>query len=260
MKKRVLLLFLGMLLGGLIFSSIAFASTLNVQFIPLKYFVNGQAKTTLPGQQAFIYNGRTYVPLRFLAESLGCGVDWDRTTSSILITIDPGDVPAVPDPNEKKVHFTGVWRTEAGSFYNLKQNGTSVTGTFAHYADKPIADNKSSAANKSNDTGKPKYEFPVAGRVEDKTIELTWRYDNAEDYAGVKDIPLDVAQQVVGISETVSLTLNQETKILEGDYFPNYVEWDPNTHQVLAKADGNSQLANSKVPSVKLKLYFKNPI
>ena len=33
----------------------------------------------------FIYHGRTYVPLRFVSEKLGCNVQWDNTTKSIAI-------------------------------------------------------------------------------------------------------------------------------------------------------------------------------
>lgn len=252
MKKRVLMLLISMLIGGWIFSSIAYASGIDVQFLPLKFFVNSQEKRTLPGQQGFIYNGRTYVPLRFLAESLGCSVDWDRVTSSVYMTITPDDIPNIPHP-EEKVWVTGVWKTESGSIYNLKQNGTSITGTFIYYA------NKQNNA-KSNNADELRYEFSVTGKVEGKNIELTWKYDDAEEYASVKDIPLEVAQQVVGISETVSLTLDQETNILEGYYFQDYVEYDTNTHQVLLKSDGNSPLANSKLPPIKLKLFFKNPI
>lgn len=266
MKKRVLLLLIGMLIGGWIFSSIAFASALNVEFIPLKFFVNGEKVRTLPGQQAFVYNGRTYVPLRFVAESLGCSVDWDRVTSSVYMTITPDDIPAVPEPDEKIVCFTGVWKTELGSIYKLKQNGTSISGTFTHYVDKSKIDDKSKNTDKSSiedesdNDEEPKYEFPLTGKVEDKTVELTWTYDNAEEYADVKDVPLEVAQKVVGISETVTLTLDQKNNILEGEYFQDYVEWDPKTNQVIAKSDGNSELANSKLPPLKLKLFFNNPI
>lgn len=266
MKCKVISYLISLLMGGLIFSSIAFASDIKVQFLPLKFFVNGEQKTILPGQQAFIHDGRTYVPLRFIAESLGCSVDWDRVNSSIYMTITPDDIPAVPDPNDKKVCLTGVWKTESGSIYKLKQTDTTITGTFTHYADKlNKADrsndaDKQNAVNQSNNIDQSKHEFPLTGRVEDKTVKLTWIYDDAQEYANIKDVPLEVAEQVVGISETVSLTLNQETNILEGYYYQDYVQWDSNTHRVSEKADGNSQLANSKLPPLKVKLFLNNPI
>jgi len=258
-KSRVAGHLISLLLGGLIFSSAAYAAGINVDFLPLKFFVNGEEKTTLSGQPAFIYNGRTYVPLRFLAESLGCGVDWDRETSSIYMTITPDDIPNLPKSDEQIVSFTGVWRTESGSIYSLQQNGTSVTGTFTHYTGPSDYDDKSDYTNLRN-MDKPKYEFPLTGSMDDKTVELTWVYNNPKVYANIKDVPLRVGQQVAGISETVILTLNQESKDLEGYYYQNYVEWDPNKNQVIEKADGNSQMANSKLSPLKVKLFFNDPI
>lgn len=254
MKRRVTVLLISMLIGGWLFSSVAFASGINVNFLPLKFFVNGEEISTLPGQQPFVFNGRTYVPLRFLAESLGCGVDWDRVTSSVYMTITPDDIPALPDPDEQKICFTGVWKTEQGSIYKLKQNGVWITGTFTHYGAK-VKNNSI-----SNDADQSKHEFPLTGRVEGKTIELTWKYDDAKEYANVKNVSLEVAKQVVGISESVSLTLDQKANILEGYYFQDYVEWDINNQRVLEKFDGNSQQANSKLPPLQLKLFFSNPI
>ncbi|MGB9808516.1 MAG: stalk domain-containing protein [Caldanaerobacter sp.] len=34
-------------------------------------------------------NGRTMLPLRFVAENLGCDVQWDGTTKTITITYKP---------------------------------------------------------------------------------------------------------------------------------------------------------------------------
>ena len=47
-------------------------------------YVNGEAKTlTTP---AFIYNNRTFVPLRFVAEATGANVEWDADTRTAIIT------------------------------------------------------------------------------------------------------------------------------------------------------------------------------
>ena len=35
---------------------------------------------------AFIYNNSTYLPIRALANALGCDVDWDGSTNTVLIT------------------------------------------------------------------------------------------------------------------------------------------------------------------------------
>lgn len=239
MKKPILSHLVSMLIGGLIFSSVAYASNVNVQFLPLKYYINGKQKIPLTGQEGFVYNGRAYVPLRFLSESLGFDVMWERATSSIYLTITP---PEKDEFNEQKRYFTGTWKSESGSLYNLKQNGTSVTGTFTHYADKS------------------KYEFPVTGVVNGKNIQLTCVYNDAEVYKNIKDVPLTIAKQAVGITETAMLTLNSETNILEGFYFQDYVEWDSTTLNLLKKFDGNSPMAMNKVAPIQIKLSLKKPV
>lgn len=47
-------------------------------------FVNGEAKT-LDAPVTSI-GGRTMVPVRFISESLGCKVDWDNNSSTVIIT------------------------------------------------------------------------------------------------------------------------------------------------------------------------------
>jgi len=37
-----------------------------------------------------IVNGRTMIPLRFVAENLGCDVQWDPNTQTITITYGGG--------------------------------------------------------------------------------------------------------------------------------------------------------------------------
>jgi len=42
-----------------------------------------------------ISNGRTMVPVRFIAENLNCNVEWDKITYSVIITKDNFEVPAI---------------------------------------------------------------------------------------------------------------------------------------------------------------------
>lgn len=253
MKRRILSQFLCMLLGGLIFGSVAYASNVNVQFLPLKYNINGEQRTPLRGQEGFLYNGRIYVPLRFLSESLGCTVEWDKETSTVDLTITPENVPAPANENDAEpIYLTGIWQTEAGSVFNLRQNGATIVGTFTHFADE-------GKLNRSK-TQRIKHQFPVTGQVIDKTIELTVKYDDAEVYENIKKVPFTVARRVIGITETYIMELDSKSNILEGEYFRSYIEWDDDNQDVLKKFDGNSQPAKEKVPPIQLKIYFKNPI
>ena len=96
MKKRLLLLLLSLLMATFFFSSTVLAAEqpITVQPLPLKFFVNGIEQTPAQGQPSFVYQGTTYVPLRFVAESLGQPVTWDENTLRIWI----GEAPASSKP------------------------------------------------------------------------------------------------------------------------------------------------------------------
>lgn len=89
MKKTLIAVVIGIVIGALFFGTTGFASgdekQITVDFTPLKFFFSGVEKTPGNNQSGFIYEGTTYVPLRFIAESLGQPVEWDGSTNSIYI-------------------------------------------------------------------------------------------------------------------------------------------------------------------------------
>lgn len=89
MRKKVFPLLLGVLIGALFFGTIGFAfgsqRQITVDFLPLKFFFNGVEKHLEKAQPAFVYNDVTYVPVRFVAETLGQPVEWDGDNLSIFI-------------------------------------------------------------------------------------------------------------------------------------------------------------------------------
>ena len=90
MKKRVLAMAMVMTMA---FSSIAFADDV------VKVNVNG--KTIVTDQPPIITNGRTMVPLRAVAEALGCQVEWDNTSKTATFIQD--EVTAVVTVGEKYI-------------------------------------------------------------------------------------------------------------------------------------------------------------
>lgn len=78
MKKFVA----GLLMGSILMSGIVYGATekIEVNFRPLKYYVNGVQKSAPAG---FIHEGRTYVPLAAVADMLGKDVKWDSENSAI---------------------------------------------------------------------------------------------------------------------------------------------------------------------------------
>ncbi|HPF49880.1 MAG TPA: copper amine oxidase N-terminal domain-containing protein [Caldisericia bacterium] len=53
-----------------------------------KNFGSGEINVELDVKQ-IIHNDRTMVPMRFLAESLGCEVEWIPETKEIILTYSP---------------------------------------------------------------------------------------------------------------------------------------------------------------------------
>ena len=66
----------------------------------------------------FISNGRTYVPLRFISEYMGCTVDWVEPTRQILIN-------AIPEGKEEASFFERLIQTDL--FYHV---GTYESGWY----------------------------------------------------------------------------------------------------------------------------------
>lgn len=51
---------------------------------PIKLIIDGkEIETDVPPQ---IINGRTMVPVRVVAENLGCAVKWDKQNNTVIIT------------------------------------------------------------------------------------------------------------------------------------------------------------------------------
>jgi len=77
-------------LFAVLFSGVAYASnsatSINVSFYNLKYLFNGVEKHAPENNNGFVYNGTTYVPLRFVAESLDQEVNWNGDSYTISIT------------------------------------------------------------------------------------------------------------------------------------------------------------------------------
>ena len=62
------------------------SSKITVNFENLKYFIQNKEVKANPNTPGFIYEGTTYVPLRFMSEALGQTVAWDNKTKTIKMT------------------------------------------------------------------------------------------------------------------------------------------------------------------------------
>lgn len=98
-KDKVKGLLVGLALGTMMTGTLTYATTstdIGVYFRELKYAFDGVEKQPPAEQQGFIYNDTTYVPLRFIAESLGKEVNFDNDTGSIWIGKNYGGAAATP--------------------------------------------------------------------------------------------------------------------------------------------------------------------
>ncbi|MBD0380500.1 peptidylprolyl isomerase [Paenibacillus sedimenti] len=95
MKDKMKGLIVGLTIGSLLSGTAAFAagSQIEVAFRNLKYMFDGEEKVPAEGK-SFIYEGSTYVPLRFVSEALGKKVEWDEANETIWIGGNPKQVVA----------------------------------------------------------------------------------------------------------------------------------------------------------------------
>ena len=114
MKDKVKGLIVGLTIGSVLSGTAAFAAgnQIEVAFRQLTYMFDGVEKAPTEGK-GFIYEGTTYVPLRFMSESLGKKVAWDEATSTIWVGNNPHLVVAT---------YKGgtVTKREFDAFFNLK--------------------------------------------------------------------------------------------------------------------------------------------
>lgn len=88
-KLRTISLFLVVMMLSTILASAASAattSTIKVKTQPINLTFDGQALKLPDGQYAFIYQGRTYVPIRYISYALLKTVNWDSAKSKATIS------------------------------------------------------------------------------------------------------------------------------------------------------------------------------
>lgn len=107
----------------LLFSGIAYALS------PITIYVNGkEVKSDVP---AYINQGRTMVPIRFVSEALGAKVDWDAKTRSVIITT--AEAAALPLLKLNGEQTTWPYWYEDGKLYMEYRNTLQILREYAPY-------------------------------------------------------------------------------------------------------------------------------
>lgn len=102
--KNIRHLMLGILIGAMVMMSaqgFAAQQGMTVSALLVNHFTiefDGIAKALPKGYNILLYEGRTYVPARFIAEELGAEVGWNESEKTVEITL-PKPEPK-PEPKE----------------------------------------------------------------------------------------------------------------------------------------------------------------
>jgi hypothetical protein len=114
---------LGFLTAAMFFGTIgtyaATNSTINVAWNVKAIKFDGVTKNS--PNKPFVYNGATYVPLRFVAENFGKEVVWDRTTQSVLVNTPKPKVTYLGDTVKNMNYQDDHPRNGAQLVYNGKE-------------------------------------------------------------------------------------------------------------------------------------------
>lgn len=105
--------------------------TLEVNYSDIKVYVDGELKSS--EQEPFMYEGTTYVPLRFISESLGSEVTWVGDTKSIYLeansSTNVSDTTTNNDATTEAKDENGVEMAEPLFMISLSEENSGTLAT-----------------------------------------------------------------------------------------------------------------------------------
>ncbi len=161
-----------LIVGGTALADQFTSKEILVTYSPLKYFFNGEERFPPEDQKGFVYNNRTYVPLRFMSESLGKTVQFDPATYSIYVGRRPEALPQFW--NNRQTEGIGALRI---NYY--KEGALTLLGE-----EMPDSVLISAAISESNTASSPEetaavdvtYEIPIGAKTISGTLFVPDRY------------------------------------------------------------------------------------
>ncbi|MDQ0285159.1 hypothetical protein J2Z49_000249 [Desulfofundulus luciae] len=123
-----LLCFWGVFLGGIAIGSAGnVLQSIAVDFYAVKkIIIDGADKTPPADKRPFVYNGTTYVPLRYVAEALGKQVKWDGATGTIYIGKSPDLIEQKVIYDDFSQPLSVNWVMDKGTWSIDPNNGAYV--------------------------------------------------------------------------------------------------------------------------------------
>jgi hypothetical protein len=154
MKKRIQ----GMLAGFLAAIIVIGGTTLaNTGAIPgarydIKVVVNGVPQNFSADMAPFILDGRTFLPVRGIAEALGVTVDWDHGTRTVsVIAKDSTPTAATPQGETVKLSSLDWFSKEGDDFTHSEQMRANTGDYFSDCFSRNMSGNRSRAGGGSRD-------------------------------------------------------------------------------------------------------------
>ncbi len=164
MSRRVVILILTLTLvtgGQALAGSSWLTKQISVAYRSIKISIDGQDLST--DTEPFIFQGRTFVPLRAIGEAFGKEVTWDAANNRVIIG-EPHKTEPPPQP-ATYINDLLVLRN-VGPFYQTKQNFMIASRPFAH----GIAVDIDSDSKKA-----------------EVVVDLKKQFNSLSGYAGVED-------------------------------------------------------------------------
>jgi len=92
----------------------AAAPAIRVRYLPITYYFGDVQYAPPEDQQGFLYNNRTYLPLRFVAHSLNLSVSWDGKSRTVAIRTPTRDEQAAIESDNEENRNRARQAAEAG--------------------------------------------------------------------------------------------------------------------------------------------------
>lgn len=158
-----------------------------------------------------LVSGRTMVPLRFVAESMSCYVNFDPVSNRVVI--QSGQTIPNPKPAEIQtpaINITGRWQSGAGGIYYLEQSGTHISGH----------------------GGRGDVQWVIDGTIIGDNVTLNYTYRDAagihNDFKENNNWQYRFAEEIQdsgGLHTIVAVQLQKDGNRMEGYQYLPWVNW-----------------------------------
>lgn len=109
--KKLTVVVMALLMFTIIINGESLKKSIDVYYNTAKKIVIDGVDRTPEEKKPFVYGGTTYVPLRYISESLGKEVNWDGNTGTIYIGNMPGEIVYLTDITPYNINdFEGYYR------------------------------------------------------------------------------------------------------------------------------------------------------